>query len=438
VFTGEKEFNEVLSNENQECIARHCVAQEEKCYEADALNGFLCSRALDCIYNCDNTRPECMAGCLEAHFGPLSPANPAGDNAEMAAANPAGKPAAAALKLRRQARRLTKHDPDNWGLGAECGPVPANFAADLVSALPFLAAVAATGGEDGSGSGGEGSGASSTSMPYYQCPAEWADYFSCVTDESCLSRAHFQRRGRFTAFFRWLRAVLYEGHFSLFPFISFPFLGFGLGGILFRDYSLAGSRRRSRVFGICFASLASIATGLLVFEKSRSDARGEGLNYVQIFDEKFAQYPFGTGPYLVFSTAAIFGLLWAFEPLNRQDGDATEAAPGDGDVPAGSALQRLARAAAGYLLRTYQFLNRYLLSFFFYQGIVILWPLRALSIYQGHRDQWELYEKKPVEPWVAVVLSYLYIAAMGQIMAVWERRWGSVGTLEWIVRAGAG
>ena len=83
----------------------------------------------------------------------------------------------------------------------------------------------------------------------------------------------------------------------------------------------------------------------------------------------------------------------------------------------------------------FQFLNRYLLTYFFLQGVTIMVPLRLWSHYGGYRDQWELCETKPVRPWVAVLLSYLFIAVLAPLFKFWESRFHSVGTLEWVVRA---
>jgi hypothetical protein len=233
------------------------------------------------------------------------------------------------------------------------------------------------------------------------------------------------------AWARRLRNWLHQGHFSVLPWISFSIAGLAIAGSLFaQPNSDAVSRWRQRRLGWLALAFLAVSTAASAHICRTAD-RWRDATWVQCLDnvlsstfeadegtgeELFERAPDPTLLYFAWSLGWSFALLWLFEPLNRP------------------------RQVGPWLLRVVKYfslLNRYLLSMYCLQIVVIIRATRIWSRWEG-RGEWYYYEHPSLSPWVAAAIGIVYYNLAICIFWAWERYLRSVGTLEWIVRAVTG
>eukprot|EP00163_Fabomonas_tropica_P022457 TRINITY_DN39156_c0_g1_i1.p1 TRINITY_DN39156_c0_g1~~TRINITY_DN39156_c0_g1_i1.p1 ORF type:complete len:109 (+),score=14.80 TRINITY_DN39156_c0_g1_i1:25-327(+) len=90
---------------------------------------------------------------------------------------------------------------------------------------------------------------------------------------------------------------------------------------------------------------------------------------------------------------------------------------------------------AAIVYREHLFAERYMLTGYIAQHLVLLLPARFLGYY-WHDNQWYFLMdgQRALAPWLGVFLTYVFTVVLWVTFHWWETRGSSTGTLEWMVR----
>ena len=223
-------------------------------------------------------------------------------------------------------------------------------------------------------------------------------FVDCATENNCMSEVYFKRSlNEEQGAMKFIKALVYKGHFSLLPWIAFPIFGFGAAQYWFKDAigaSHVGSHERAKTLIRHSAVFLVPAAAYFAYQNWIVRPTEPG---VVVFDEVFLHYPQTSFMYVLWAMGMILLILGLYEPLNR-------------GVPRGRFCDLFFGAYMTYL-------NRYLLTIYYLQHLKIIRILRWYSLVTTGYE-WHYFEKeRVVSSWTAAIGGSLYPPVVRRLRA---------------------